>query len=82
MASRSGDLTREWPLKLAALGLAILLWTAVRIGAVSRQEIPEVPVQVQLTDPEWQIVSDPAPSAVSVTFSGPARHLFGAWFAV
>lgn len=68
--------TRNWKLKLAALILAILLWTSLRVEAMDRQSLPSVPVRVQLNDPQWALVSEPDPATVTVEFSGPARDLF------
>ena len=47
MASRVPELlTRNWTLKLAALGLAVLLWSVVKAEAPVRVTIPDVPVEV------------------------------------
>lgn len=67
--------TRNWKLKLAALGLALLLWTSLRIEALDRQTLPGVPVRVQLNDPQWAQTGEPQPATVTVHFSGPAREL-------
>jgi len=68
--------TRNWKLKLAALILAMLLWTSLRVEAMDRQSLPSVPVRVQLNDPRWAQVAEPDPTTVTVDFSGPARELF------
>lgn len=68
--------TRNWKLKVAALILAILLWTSLRIEAMDRQSMSSVPVRVQLNDPQWAEASEPDPTTVTVDFSGPARELF------
>jgi len=70
-----GFLTRNWKLKLAALVLAVLLWTSLRVEALDRQSLPSVPVRVQLNDPNWAQTEEPDPNAVEVHFSGPAREL-------
>lgn len=69
-------LTRNWTLKLAALGIALLLWTAVRVEAPDRQPLPDVPVRVQLNDPAYALAANPSPAAVEVRVGGPARALF------
>lgn len=76
MSSFPGFFTRNWKLKLAALGLALLLWTSLRVEALDRQSLPSVPVRVQLNDPQWAVQSDPSPASVEVSFSGPTRELF------
>lgn len=69
-------LSRNWQLKVSAIALAVLLWTVPRFEAPSRQTLQNVPVRVQLTDPQWALESEPLPAQVSVTLSGPARELF------
>lgn len=76
MSVLPGIVTRNWKLKLAALGLALLLWTSLRLEALDRQVLPSVPVRVQLNDPQWAVGGDPEPASVEVHFSGPARELF------
>ncbi len=71
-----GFLSRNWQLKLSAFALAVLLWTVPRFEAPARQTLEDVPVRVQLNDPEWALRGDPLPSTVEVTLSGPARELF------
>lgn len=72
-----GLLTKNWKLKLAALSLAILLWTSLRVEAIDRQVLPSVPVRVQLNDPQWAVRTEPVPATVEVQFSGPAGELLG-----
>ncbi|MEX2526913.1 MAG: YbbR-like domain-containing protein [Gemmatimonadota bacterium] len=69
-------ITHNWSLKLAAFALAMLLWTSVRVEAPNRQTLPDVPVRVELTDPQWALVSAPLPASVEVRFAGPSRELF------
>jgi YbbR domain-containing protein len=69
-------LSTNWTLKLAALGLAILLWTSVRVDTDNRQGLPGVPVRIDLTDPRWAVLGDPMPTNVEVRFTGPTRELF------
>lgn len=75
MAFPPAFVSRNWKLKLAALGLALLLWTSLRVEALDRQSLPSVPVRVQLNDPQWALAADPEPATVEVRFSGPAREL-------
>lgn len=70
------SLRRNWQLKIAAFFLAVLLWSVVRVGAVSRQDLPGVPVRIQLTDPEWFAVGEATPAEVDIGVTGPARNLF------
>lgn len=71
-----GIITRNWKLKLAALGLALILWTSLRVEALDRQSLPSVPVRIQLNDPQWAVQREPDPASVEVRFSGPTRELF------
>jgi YbbR domain-containing protein len=71
----SGFLTRNWTLKISALGLALLLWISVRVEAPNRQELSGVPVRVDLADPGWALTDPPSPATVQVRFGGPSREL-------
>jgi YbbR domain-containing protein len=76
VASRVPELlTRNWTLKLAALGLAVLLWSVVKAEAPVRVTIPDVPVEVALRDGRWTATAPPVPGTVTVVFSGPVRDL-------
>jgi hypothetical protein len=68
-------LAREWTLKLSALGIAILLWFAVRFEARNQQEISSVAVRLDLSDPAWVVAEGSEPPSVSVRFRGPAMEL-------
>ena len=68
--------TKNWQLKISAVGMAVLLWTVPRFEEQSSQILEDIPVRVDLTDPGWALVGDPSPAVVSVTLSGPARDLF------
>ena len=70
-----GIITRNWQLKLSALAMAVLLWTVPEFEAQSSQELENVPVRVQLTDPQWALLGEPLPSTVKVTLAGPTRAL-------
>jgi YbbR domain-containing protein len=67
--------TDNWALKLAAVALAILLWMAVRAGTPKRTVFRNVPVEVDLRDPDWRLIGEPLPPTVSVTFTGPTGEL-------
>ena len=70
-----GIITRNWQLKLSALAMAVLLWTVPEFETQSSQVLENVPVRVQLTDPEWALVREPLPASVQVTLSGSTRAL-------
>lgn len=70
-----GVVARNWQLKVLAVAMALLLWTVPRFEAQSSQVLEDVPVRVDLADPNWVLVGDPSPSSVTVTLSGPARDL-------
>ncbi len=75
MSLPSRLLARNWTLKISALGLALLLWISVRVETPDRHELPDIPVRVELNDPEWLMAGEPLPTTVSVRFSGPSREL-------
>lgn len=68
-----GILFENWPYKLAALVLAILLW--FNVAAERRQEHP-VPtrLQIQVEDSTWVMTS--APDRVQTTFQGRGGDIF------
>ncbi|HUE76321.1 MAG TPA: CdaR family protein [Longimicrobiales bacterium] len=67
--------TENWALKLAAVALALLLWMAVRANTPKRAVFRNVPVEVDLRDPDWRLLGEPVPSTVSVTVTGPTGEL-------
>lgn len=67
-------LTENWGLKLAALGLAILLWLAVTANEAQRAIFRNIPVEVDLRDPDWRL-ERLRPSAVTITVQGPRGEL-------
>jgi YbbR domain-containing protein len=73
-----GILTRNWQLKLSALAMAVILWTLPKFEAQTSQVLENVPVRVQLNDPQWALLREPLPSSVQVTLSGPTRALLTA----
>ncbi len=76
MPSRiSRGLTENWALKLAALSLAVLLWLAVRAGTPEVTTFRNIPVQVDLRDPDWRLAEPPDPARVNVTVRGTTGEL-------
>jgi YbbR domain-containing protein len=73
--SLSGLIGHNWTLKASALGIALLLWVAVRVDAPSRHDLTSVPVRVELQDPQWALLGDPTPSSVMVRLSGSSGEL-------
>lgn len=76
-----GLLTESWQLKLTALGLALLLWAAVRSEDTTRFTMRDVPVDVRLTDDDWVRAGPVEPATVTVYFRGPVRELVRLAFA-
>ena len=72
-----GVIRRNWRLKIAAFALTVLLWASIRVGAVSQQDLPDVPVRVENDDPDWVPQGLPSPATVRLGLTGPARELFG-----
>ncbi|HYR06406.1 MAG TPA: hypothetical protein VEQ60_01480 [Longimicrobium sp.] len=68
-------LTFNWRLKLAALGLAVLIWAAVSAEQVTSQWIP-VRIDPVVRDPEFVLTGATDPAEVRVRFSGPGRELW------
>jgi YbbR domain-containing protein len=75
VSSISGFFSRNWTLKLSAFGVALLLWVSVRAEAPDRQTLPEVPIRLELNDPDWALVGGVQPATASVRFHGPSREL-------
>ena len=69
------SLAFNWRLKLAALGLAVLVWAAVSAEQTTSQWIP-VRVDPVVRDPEYVLTGPPDPAEVRVRFSGPGRELW------
>lgn len=67
--------TENWALKLAAVGLAILMWMGVRATEPERASYPGIPVEVELRDPDWQLAGPPEPATVTVIVLGPTGEL-------
>jgi hypothetical protein len=69
------DLASNWPLKLSALGLAVLIWAVVSAEQPTTQWIP-VRVEAQLRDPDYVLAGPPDPAHVQVRVTGPGRELW------
>lgn len=69
-------LTHNWALKIAALALAVLLWTVVQADT-NRQVPVAAPVQVDIRDPDWSLARPPQPGTVRVTLRGSLSDLAG-----
>ncbi|MBB4638055.1 YbbR-like domain-containing protein [Longimicrobium terrae] len=69
------SLTRNWPLKLAALALSVLVWAVVSAEQVTTQWIP-VRVDPVVRDPQFVLTGSPEPQEVRVQFTGPGRELW------
>jgi YbbR domain-containing protein len=71
----SSFIGNNWTLKVSAIGIALLLWVAIRVDAPNRHDLANVPVRVDLQDPQWALLEDPMPSSVMVRMSGPSGEL-------
>jgi len=78
---RPGLITDSWELKLTALGLALLLWAAVRSEDTTRFTMRDVPVEVRMTDASWVHVGEVEPRSVTVDVVGPVGELIRLAFA-
>jgi hypothetical protein len=70
-----GFIAHNWKLKLAAFALAMLLWLTVTADQVAVRWLM-VPVEVELRDPDHQLVDGPQPREVQVRISGPRREFW------
>ncbi len=68
-------LARNWRLKLAALGIALLLWSVVKAEEIVSVYVRGVPVSVTLRDPGWMSAASPAPARVTLVLTGPVREV-------
>jgi YbbR domain-containing protein len=68
-------LLHNWHLKLAALGLAILLWALVQSEPLSQETFAAVPVTVEVLDSSWTIARPPSPATVDLQLGGPAGEI-------
>lgn len=67
--------SRDWTLKLTAVGISLLLWAVVRSEELTTVTLHDVPVQVHVRDPNWELAGRPTPRRVSLQLTGPVREL-------
>ncbi len=70
-----GWVAHNGQLKLAALALAVVLWTAARVDSPVRQTVTNVPVVVELDDDQWALSGTARPATVEVRVNGTTRDL-------
>ena len=68
-------LRRNWPLKVAAFALAVVLWALVRADPSRRSDIFAIPVHAEIGDEAWTLAADPDPGFVEVRVRGPISDL-------
>ncbi len=68
-------LAHNWRLKLAALGLSVLLWALVQTDEGNAETFSSVPILVEVADTAWTLSSPPEPAAVELRLSGPTREM-------
>jgi len=68
-------LLHNWHLKLAALGLAILLWALVQTEPLSQETFAAVPVVAEVLDSSWTMARPASPAAVELQLGGPAGEI-------
>ncbi len=68
-------LARNWRLKLAALGVSLLLWSVVKAEEIVSVYVRNVPVEVSLRDPAWVSARAPVPASVTLQLTGPVREV-------
>jgi YbbR domain-containing protein len=74
VASLFRGITDNWKLKMLAFALAVLLWVVVSAEQVTSSWVT-VPLEVQLTDPDFRLTTTELPHEVQVRFTGPGRDL-------
>lgn len=75
MADALRVLLYNWHLKLAALGLAILLWALVQTEPLSQETFGAVPIAVEVLDSTWTLARPPSPATVDLQLGGPAGEI-------
>lgn len=74
-----GWITDHWRLKLAAFGMALLLWAVVSAEQETAQWLP-ARVQVEERDAQYVLEGVPEPAEVRVRVTGPGRQLWSLAF--
>jgi len=69
------SLLHNWRLKLAALGLAVLMWALVQTEPREAQTVDSVPVVVDVADTAWAASGTPQPALVELRLSGPTGEI-------
>lgn len=75
MVVRPRSLVHNWRLKLAALGLSVLLWALVQSEPREAQTVGAVPVVLDVTDTAWAASGPPQPREVEVRLNGPTGEI-------
>lgn len=75
MALAPLSVLHNWRLKLAALGLSILLWALVQTEPRESQTVDAVPVVVDVADTAWAASGPPQPGVVELRLSGPTGEI-------
>ena len=75
MAGALSVLLHNWHLKLAALGLAVLLWALVQTEPLSQETFAGVPIAVEVIDSSWTLARPPSPANVELQLGGPAGEI-------
>lgn len=70
-----GFVTHNASLKLLALVGAIFLWAIVPGTPDGTETLSNIPVRVQVGDPDWLVAGAPEPSGVTIRVSGPTREI-------
>lgn len=78
MAFTPLSLLHNWRLKLAALGLSVLLWALVQTEPRESQTVDAVPVVVDVADTAWAASGPPQPGVVELRLSGPTGEIIRA----
>lgn len=70
--------TENWPYKVAAIILSVLLWLSVSAGGERREQTVPTRLELQINDSTWSLRE--APSQVMTTFRGSGGGLFAPLF--
>ena len=71
-------LTANWPYKVAAVVLAILLWMRVSAGQASVEQAVPTRLEVEVSDTTWTLLD--VPPEVTTTFQGQGGDMFSFFF--